>query len=705
MSSAASQQQVTWLVENGPRELESLLGAIVYHPATPVLIADDSRHYRDASSGAGKLLGLPRDAVIGRTLDDFADPNFKPQISELWQAFLERGEQEGTLHLVGPDGKSRLVEFSVKGNVLPVRHLLLLRDRGVSAESPPVEIPGWVQDYAIFLLNVDGTVVAWYSGAERIYGYTAAEALGQHISALYPADDEERANVAEDLKRATAEGHFGSEVWCMRQDGARFWGSVVTVALKDDRGKLQGFARVVRDFSQRRERDQKLRGTRSRLRPLPMETLIAGIVSGEFDRIPEANDAFLEIVGYTRDDLATGRLHWSDLTPPEYFALDELAHEEGLRFGACTPFEKELIRKDGSRVKVLVATAVLKLAPFRWITFVQELSKSEDQPADSESGEYKDEVVALKNEFVEIVGRSAAMNRVLGQIELVAPTNATVLILGETGTGKELVARAVHQMSPRRDRPFITLNCAAIPTGLLESELFGYERGAFTGALTQKIGRFEMANRGTLFLDEVGDIPLDLQPKLLRALQEKAFERLGGTKTIPIDVRLVAATNRNLTQMMGDKLFRSDLYYRLKVFPVITSPLRDHPEDIPVLARHFTQKYAREMGKQIDKIPQDTLQALVKWSWPGNVRELENFIERAVILTQGSSLRAPLGEIRPDAAEPAGDSTLEYVERMHVLQILGETGWVISKAATRLGMPRTTLNALMAKLGISRKDS
>ena len=201
------------------------------------------------------------------------------------------------------------------------------------------------------------------------------------------------------------------------------------------------------------------------------------------------------------------------------------------------------------------------------------------------------------------------------------------------------------------------MNCAAIPTGLLESELFGYERGAFTGALSQKIGRFEMAHRGTLFLDEVGDIPLDLQPKLLRALQEKAFERLGGTKTIPIDVRLVAATNRNLTQMMGDKLFRSDLYYRLKVFPITTSPLRDHPEDIPVLVRHFTSKYAREMNKQIDKIPTETMRALTSWSWPGNVRELENFIERSVILSQGPKLRAPLAEIRPDATESNGDST------------------------------------------------
>ncbi len=224
--------------------------------------------------------------------------------------------------------------------------------------------------------------------------------------------------------------------------------------------------------------------------------------------------------------------------------------------------------------------------------------------------------------FEEIVGRSAAVKRVLAEVETVAPTDATVLILGETGTGKELIARAVHRLSARKDHPFVTLNCAAIPTGLLESELFGYEKGAFTGALAQKIGRFELAHRGTLFLDEVGDIPLDLQPKLLRALQEKAFERLGGIRTIPIDVRLVAATNRNLKQMMGDKLFRSDLYYRLKVFPITAPALRDHPEDIPVLAQHFTHKYAREMKRRVETIPPDIMPALVSWPWPGNVREL-----------------------------------------------------------------------------------
>jgi formate hydrogenlyase transcriptional activator len=430
-----------------------------------------------------------------------------------------------------------------------------------------------------------------------------------------------------------------------------------------------------------------------------MHSTIAGVVSGEFDRVLEANDAFLKMIGYSREDLAAGNINWPELTPPEYASLEELAHEEGLRFGACTPFEKELIRKDGARIPVLVATAVLKLSPFRWIAFVQDLRDRERRES------VEDADAEIKDTFDEIVGGSAALKRIQRQVELVAPTDATVLILGETGTGKELIARAVHRMSPRKHLPFITLNCAAIPTGLLESELFGYERGAFTGALQQKIGRFEMAHRGTLFLDEVGDIPLDLQPKLLRALQEKSFERLGGTKTIPIDVRLVAATNRNLAQMMGDKLFRSDLYYRLKVFPVTTPPLRDRPEDIPALARHFTKKYAAKMDRRIDKIPSETMRALTSWHWPGNVRELENFIERSVILSNGPDLRAPLDELHEDAQESASSRrTLEQVEREHILQVLRDSGGVVTTAATRLGLHRTTLNAMMRKLGVTRAD-
>jgi formate hydrogenlyase transcriptional activator len=703
LNSTASQPvAIRWLTENGPKELELLLRAVIFHPSTPILIADNDRRYQEASVGASKLLGLPREKLVGRSLDEFAVPEIRPVISERWRAFLEEGEQVGTLQLLGPDGAPRDVEYVAKGNVLPVRHLLALRDKSSAAapDADPAQnsIPSWVQDFALSLLDVDGRIVAWYGGSERIYQYTSTEAVGQNVTLLNPEDDPLQATMHEELKRAASEGHFGTEGWHVKKDGTRFWANVITMALRSESGDLQGYARVVRDFSERHKRDEKLRRSRERVRTLPAESTIVGVVAGEFDRIPEANDTFLDLVGYSREDLRAGRLVWPDLTPKEYVGLDEFAHEEGLRFGACTPFEKELIRKDGMRVPVLVATAVLKLSPFRWITFVTDL-RERDRQEDVEGQAFE-----VTHNFEEIIGASAAIKRVMGQVEVVAPTDATVLILGETGTGKELIARAIHRMSPRRNLPFISLNCAAIPTGLLESELFGYERGAFTGALGQKIGRFEMAHRGTLFLDEVGDIPLDLQPKLLRALQVKSFERLGGTRTIPIDVRLVAATNRNLTQMMGDKLFRSDLYYRLKVFPIITPPLRDHPEDIPVLARYFTKKYAAKMDRTIDKIPADTMKALTNWSWPGNVRELENFMERSVILSRGPNLRAPLAELRADAPEDGGNSTLEKVERDHILRVFRETGGVISAAANRLGMPRTTLNAMMKKLGISRAD-
>ena len=284
----------------------------------------------------------------------------------------------------------------------------------------------------------------------------------------------------------------------------------------------------------------------------------------------------------------------------------------------------------------------------------------------------------------------------------------TVLILGETGTGKDLVARAIHQLSSRRGRTLVKLNCAAIPTGLLESELFGHEKGAFTGAISQKIGRLELAHQGTLFLDEIGDLPPELQPKILRALQEKEIERLGGTRTIPVDVRLVAATNRNLEKMVADREFRSDLYYRLRVFPISMPALRERREDIPMLVRYFVAKHARHLDKQIKSIPADAMRALTKWDWPGNIRELENFIERAVILTKGSALRAPLAELELPTDSPfTNDATLESTEREHILRVLRETKGVIAGphgAAARLGLKRTTLNSKLKKLGIERSD-
>ncbi len=310
--------------------------------------------------------------------------------------------------------------------------------------------------------------------------------------------------------------------------------------------------------------------------------------------------------------------------------------------------------------------------------------------------------------FEQIIGNSPALEAVLEQVEQVAPTDSTVLIQGETGTGKELIARAIHNLSVRCGRPFIKLNCAAIPFDLLESELFGHERGAFTGAIAQKVGRFELADKGTLFLDEVGDIPPGLQPKLLRVLQEQEFERLGSTRTHQVDVRLVAATNRNLVDMVKRNEFRSDLYYRLNVFPIPLPPLRARREDIPALVEHFVETYARRMDKQIEHIPPETMSALTSYQWPGNIRELQNFIERSVILSSGNVLRPPLASLESAReAESLGAITLEDAERDHIRKTLEQTRWVVAGpngAATRLGIKRSTLYFRMQKLGISRAN-
>jgi formate hydrogenlyase transcriptional activator len=310
--------------------------------------------------------------------------------------------------------------------------------------------------------------------------------------------------------------------------------------------------------------------------------------------------------------------------------------------------------------------------------------------------------------FAGIVGTSRALGELLDLVRTVAPTNSTALIEGETGTGKELIARAIHEHGTRGDHPFVKLNCAAIPLGLLESELFGHERGAFTGAVSRKLGRFEVADGGTLFLDEIGDIPLELQPKLLRVLQEGEFERLGGTQTIRVNVRLVAATNRDLAALVFKERFRSDLYYRLNVFPIRVPPLRDRLEDIPLLVMHFVKTFAGQMSKQIDGVSAEVMQALVSHSWPGNIRELQNFIERSVILTSGNVLRAPLAGLKCAAeAETRRAITLKDAEREHIRKTLEHTRWVVAGAngaAARLGIKRSTLYFRMQKLGISRSN-
>jgi formate hydrogenlyase transcriptional activator len=363
-----------------------------------------------------------------------------------------------------------------------------------------------------------------------------------------------------------------------------------------------------------------------------------------------------------------------------------------------------LTRAEASLLKVAVNQAVVELQGVEVAAArqrAQEIERERRQ-LQAENLYLRDEQDAEQH-WGEIVGRSPALRAVMGMVERVAPTAACVLIQGETGTGKELIARALHRLSGRRERPFVKLNCAAIPTGLLESELFGHEKGAFTGAVSRKMGRFELADQGTMFLDEVGEIPLELQAKLLRVLQEREFERLGGTRTLRVDVRLLAASNRDLEQLVKDGQFRGDLYYRLKVFPIRVPALRERAEDIALLVRCFTQRHARRCNKVISEIPAATMAALADYPWPGNVRELENFIERSVILSSGSTLEAPLFELTATAAgEP---TTLRGLEREHILRALGEANWVIggsAGAAARLGIKRTSLQHKMAKLGITR---
>ncbi len=421
----------------------------------------------------------------------------------------------------------------------------------------------------------------------------------------------------------------------------------------------------------------------------------------------------------TRKTVLRDRLDFEEFYSPTIRA----AYDAGLRSGCSVPLichdevlgtinvgslsECAFTRKDAELLEQIAGQVAIAVA--NALNF-QELSALKAKLASEKL--YLEEEIQTEYNFEEIIGQSAALKKILQQVATVAPTDSAVLLCGETGTGKELIARAIHNLSNRRERTLVKLNCAAIPTGLLESELFGHEKGAFTGAIAQRIGRFELANKGTLLLDEVGEIPLDLQPKLLRVLQEHEFERLGSSRTIKTDARLIAATNVDLPQMVAEKKFRSDLYYRLNVFPITIPPLRDRVDDIPLLIGYFAQKHALRMNKRIDEVPRDTVEALCSYPWPGNVRELENFMERSVILSSGSELQAPLSELTLTTSIPVSRVTptpapsprsLEDVERRHIAEILEHTRGVIGGkggAAELLGLPTSTLRNRMKKLGL-----
>jgi len=569
---------------------------------------------------------------------------------------------------------------------------------------------------AIVLADNQGRITKVNAQLERIFGYPRSELLGAFVEVLLPErfhalhPVHRKAYVAQPRTRPMG---IGLELYGRRRDGTEFPVDIMLSPVETPDGRVT--LTVIRDISERKSAERALRQSEQKLRALFEFSPDAIVVTDKEGRLTEANAQVEKLFGYSREELMGQSV---EMLIPERFRQTHPAHRSQYHGKAgIRPMGRGLElygrRKDGTEFPVDIMLGPIATAEGRVaMSIVRDLSEKKEREEALRRAElerrYLEEELNTEHRFEDIIGESLGLRRVLKQVETVAATDVTVLILGETGTGKDLIARAIHELSSRRERTLVKLNCAAIPTGLLESELFGHERGAFTGAITQKIGRLELANKGSLFLDEVGDLPVEIQPKLLRALQEKEFERLGGTRTIPVDARLIAATNRDLAKMVADKEFRSDLYYRLRVFPILVPPLRDRREDIPLLVRYFVDMHARKLNRRIETIPDEVMRALWEWDWPGNIRELENFIERAVILSKGPGLRAPLSELEiPGGITVEMNSNLENADREHILRVLRQAKGAIggpSGAAVRLGLKRTTLNSKLKKLGIKRAD-
>ena len=737
-----------------------------------ILVSDGNGVMRAANPRAEELFGYASEELIGQPVEMLVPARFRgghPRHRENYSAHPRTRQMGAALYLYGlrKDGTEIPVDIMLKPMETADGPAVVTFIRDATEQRAAQEalrlndarlrsIVESIGEYAIYMLDREGHVLTWNPGAERIKGYKADEVLGLHYSRFFTHEDVAQGRPAELLRQATVKNRVEEEGWRVRKDGSRFWANVVITAIHDSSGAVTGFSKITRDVTEHKQAQESVIAELSSLLLVNVDIRkLLGAFTASIRQMVSYDAATLALY-----DEPTGKLRVQFLTSGDddanqgevlldpdaspagqafrtrrpvilnkidrwSFAAESVQHltNMGMQSGVWVPLvhrertlgtmmvasrlENAFSQHDAEmlgQVAGQVAMAVNNALAYKQIAELRDRLTQEKK--------YLEDEINLEHRFEDIVGESTGLRNVLREIATVAPTDATVLIQGETGTGKELLARAIHRLSPRSERTFIKLNCAAIPAGLLESELFGHEKGAFTGAIVRKIGRLELAHEGTLFLDEVGELPLDLQPKLLRALQEREIERLGGTRPIPINVRLIAATNRDLAKMVAEREFRSDLFYRLKVFPVFAPPLRDRVADIPILVRHFVSRHARRMGKTIETIPPEAMDALVAWKWPGNIRELENFLERAVILSRGPVLHVPLAELEAMQEEEEDEAasvnpTLQAAERETILRALREAKGVIGGpggAAERLGLKRTTLNSKMKKLGIERSD-
>jgi formate hydrogenlyase transcriptional activator len=735
-----------------------------------IFVTDSAGVIRSANVRATELFGYAAGELMGQPIEILVPERLRghhPVHREHYSVQPRARQMGAAMNLFGrrKDGTEFPVDIMLKPMATPSGQIVFSFVRDVTEQREAQEalrrnhqqlssILASVRDYAIYLMDRGGRIVTWNPGGERIKGYTEAEILGHHFSQFFPDEEVARGTPGELLRLAAERGRVEQEGWRVRKDGSRFWADSILTAIRDSSGEVSGYSKVTRDFTDRKRAEEslmlqlsgallanvdvrKLLGAISasirELIPHDCATLalydaksktLASQFLGSEEYEPLGREVQIQLSGtpagaafQSREPVLLDRMQDSEYLPESMSHLTQLGMQAGcwvplIHRGEAIGTMMVASRERGSfsqqdaalltQAADQVAMAVNNAMAFRQISELRDRLRQEKQ--------YLEEEINVENRFEDIVGDSVGLRYVLKEIATVAPTDATVLIQGETGTGKELLARAIHRLSPRNERTFIKVNCAAIPAGLLESELFGHEKGAFTGAIARKIGRLELAHEGTLFLDEVGELPLELQPKILRALQEREIERLGGSRAIPVNIRLIAATNRDLGKMVKEREFRADLYYRLKVFPIFAPPLRDRLEDIPILVRHFVASHSRRMGRTIETIPAETMEALSRWDWPGNIRELENFLERSVILTRGPVLYVPLAELKTDekqAFAPSESSTFEEAEREHILRVLRETRGQIGGpdgAAERLALKRTTLNSKLKKLGIERSD-